>query len=60
MWGRMGKNKPKIRVDEDFYKLWKKSGYTSPAFTKKLVTELYDIEESKRKNKEKSGWMFKI
>ena len=48
-----------MRVDDEFHKLWKKSGYSSPVFTRKLVDELFCAEEKKRK-KNDGGWMFKI
>lgn len=53
-------NKPKIRVDDEFYKLYKNSGYSSPVFTKKLLEKLYDIETEKKKKDNKSEWWFKI
>jgi hypothetical protein len=51
-------NSKKIRVDEDFYRLWKKSGYSSTVFTKKLIDELYEDQYKRKKNNKE--WIFNI
>lgn len=49
-----------LRVDDDFYRIYKKSGYPAPVFTKKLVEQLFGNEEEYRKKNKDEGWIFKI
>lgn len=47
---RVGKTRL-VKVDEEFYNQYKKSGYTMPTFSKKMLEKVFTIEMEKEKKK---------